>query len=158
MHTDLWNFALHLYARPGVEAACLALQDEGADVCLLLCGAWLEAGRAGVTPERVQHLQQLAAAWQQHVVTPLRQLRRQWRADAQHDPQLTHLREQVKALELEAERTLLARLQQASEGWMNQGVAGDWLAVLAPQGTRHHDALQVMRVVAVADQEAVEGD
>lgn len=50
MHTDLWNFALHLYARPGVEAACLALQDEGADVCLLLCGAWLEAGRAGVTP------------------------------------------------------------------------------------------------------------
>jgi hypothetical protein len=23
MHTDLWNYALALYARPGVEAACL---------------------------------------------------------------------------------------------------------------------------------------
>ena len=158
MHTDLWKFAIRLYTRPGVEAACLALQDEGADVCLLLCAAWLQAGKAAVTPERVQHLQQLAGAWQQQAVTPLRHLRQQWRTAAQHDPQLAQLREQVKALELEAERTLLARLQRASEGWMNQGVSGDWLALLAPQGTEHHDALQRLRVAAVANQEAVEGD
>ena len=33
MHTDLWNHALALYARPGVEAACLDLQTLGGDVC-----------------------------------------------------------------------------------------------------------------------------
>src|SRR3546814_12836636 len=32
MTTDLWRFAESLYQRPGVEAACLHLQDEGADV------------------------------------------------------------------------------------------------------------------------------
>ena len=42
MPTDLWDFAQRLYARPGVESACLHLQEAGADVCLLLCGAWLE--------------------------------------------------------------------------------------------------------------------
>lgn len=158
MHTDLWKFAIHLYARPGVEPACLALQDAGADVCLLLCAAWLQAGKAAVTSERLEHLQQLAGAWQQQAVTPLRQLRQQWRTAARHDPQLAQLREQVKALELQAERTLLERLQQASEGWMSEGVKGDWLALLAPQGTEHHGALQVLRAAAVANQEAVEGD
>ncbi|CDM38827.1 hypothetical protein PPSAL_0210 [Ectopseudomonas oleovorans] len=43
---DLWNFALELYARAGVEQACLELQDTGSDVCLLLTGAWLQ--RRGV--------------------------------------------------------------------------------------------------------------
>ncbi|MBO4970761.1 MAG: TIGR02444 family protein, partial [Pseudomonas sp.] len=43
MQTDLWNYCLNLYARPGVEQACLHLQDQGLDVCVLLCAAWLEA-------------------------------------------------------------------------------------------------------------------
>ena len=43
---DLWNFALELYAREGVEQACLELQETGSDVCLLLTGAWLQ--RRGV--------------------------------------------------------------------------------------------------------------
>ena len=110
MHTDLWKFATHLYARPGVEAACLTLQDQGCDVCLVLCAAWLNAGKVGYAPERAVQLQQLAAGWQHAVVGPLRELRRQWRTAAQQDAALTRLREQVKALELEAERTLLERL------------------------------------------------
>lgn len=158
MHTDLWKFATHLYARPGVEAACLTLQDQGGDVCLLLCAAWLNAGKVGYAPERAVQLQQLAAHWQHAVVGPLRDLRRHWRTAAQQDAALTRLREQVKALELEAERTLLERLQQAAHGWSGEGVAADWLAPLTPEGARHHDALQVLRVAAMANQEAVEGD
>ena len=42
MPSDLWDFAQRLYGRPGVEHACLQLQEAGADVCLLLCGAWLQ--------------------------------------------------------------------------------------------------------------------
>ena len=41
MPTDLWDFAQRLYARPGVESACLHLQEVGADVCLLLTAGWL---------------------------------------------------------------------------------------------------------------------
>ena len=39
MPSDLWSFAIHVYQRDGVEAACLRLQAAGADVCLLLAGA-----------------------------------------------------------------------------------------------------------------------
>ena len=51
MCADLWSFALSTYARPGVEAACLRVQEQGADVCLLLCGAWLEQRGVALTRE-----------------------------------------------------------------------------------------------------------
>jgi len=49
MPTDLWRFAETLYQRPGVEAACLQLQAQGADVCVLLCAAWLERRQVACT-------------------------------------------------------------------------------------------------------------
>src|SRR3990167_5467928 len=104
MPTDLWRFAEALYQRPGVEAACLLLQTQGADVCLLLCAAWLETRKIACNDERVTTLKNLAQPWQQQVVVPLRQLRQSWREQAQSDKALRQLREQIKQLELEAER------------------------------------------------------
>ena len=159
MHTDLWNHALALYARPGVETACLALQELGGDVCLLLCATWLQTQAVAIDETRIQALQAVAAPWQRDVITPLRALRRQWREHALADPQLTVLREQVKALELQAERTLLERLARVVQTWPAE--AGDsegWLARLAPAQARDHDALQQLRVAARELQEAVDGD
>ena len=160
MHTDLWNFAIGLYARPGVEAACLQLQTHGADVCLLLCGAWLD--RRGVTPDagRVEQLRELAGPWQRDVVQPLRALRQQWRAEAAHDAELAKLRERVKALELDAERRQLERLERICEGWPNgdEAPSESWLVRLAPTATRHHDALQVLRAPMPTTQDAEDGD
>ncbi|TYK56436.1 TIGR02444 family protein [Pseudomonas synxantha] len=151
MCADLWSFALSTYARPGVEAACLRLQEQGADVCLLLCGAWLERRGVAHTPGRVQALQQLARPWRVQVVEPLRYLRVQWRALAQQDTQLASLRERVKALELEAERTLLARLETLAQAWPINEVVGqyEWLEGLATEAANlDHDALQALRVAA----------
>lgn len=160
MNTDLWNFAVNLYARPGVEAACLNLQDQGGNVCLLLCGAWLET--RGVKPDatRVEHLQQLAEPWHRQVVTPLRVLRQQWRKAASVDPAQARLREQLKALELTAERELLERLQTASLVWpVAEVTVSDWLERLAPDGvTAYRDALHKLRVAAAGTQDAVDGD
>ncbi|MCY1417625.1 hypothetical protein D3C76_611740 [compost metagenome] len=151
MYTDLWSFAVALYARPGIEKACLELQSEGADVCLLLCGAWL--GQRGVTmsAERLAQLQGIAGPWQAEVVKPLRQLRQQWRQGASGDNELATLRKQVKELELEAERRLLARLETLSLQWpADEG--GDpllWLQGIATHVPNHHrDALQVLRAAA----------
>ena len=151
MQTDLWNYCLNLYARPGVEQACLDLQSRGMDVCLLLCGAWLERRGVAHTPERVQALQQIAHPWQVQVVEPLRQMRVQWRALAQQDAQLASLREQIKTLELEAERTLLARLEALAQTWPINEVVDqqDWLEGLATEAAnRDHDALLQLRVMA----------
>ncbi len=153
MCADLWSFALSTYARPGVEAACLRLQENGANVCLLLCGAWLEQRGVAPTAERMQALKQLAEPWQTDVVEPLRQVRLQWRAMAQQDEQLATLRERVKALELDAERALLARLEAMAQAWPTGESRGQhrWLEGLAAEAANlHHDALLSLRVVTTS--------
>lgn len=159
MHTDLWDHALALYARPGVETACLDLQAQGGDVCLLLCATWLQARGVAVLDERAQALREVAEPWQRDVVAPLRSLRQQWRVAAQDDAQLTVLREQVKGLELQAEKSLLERLQDCVRQWPadSHEPTGDWLAQLMPNLARHHDALDRLRVAANALQDAEDG-
>lgn len=150
MCADLWSFALSTYARPGVEAACLRLQEQGADVCLLLCGAWLEQRGVARLPERVVALRQLARPWRTDVVEPLREIRRQWRVIAQQDVQLAALREQLKTMELQAERTLLTRLEALAQTWPTNEVTGqyEWLEGLTSETVDlDHDALQQLRVV-----------
>lgn len=139
---DLWNFALELYARAGVEQACLELQEAGNDVCLLLTGAWLQRRGVRCLDERLQALQALAGPWQRVVVTPLRQVRQDWRANASQDAELAALREQVKKLELQAERILLDRLQALAENWPDEAGDNDWLVRLAEGNSA---ALQVLR-------------
>ncbi|MDP3816436.1 TIGR02444 family protein [Pseudomonas sp.] len=153
MPTDLWRFAEELYQRPGVEAACLQLQEQGADICLLLCAAWLDRRQAACSDQRCDVLRSLARPWQEQVVLPLRQLRQGWRAPAQSDKALAQLREQVKRLELSAERELLQRLAAISQDWPSAAAAerGDWLEQLTPEGASH-DALQVLRVAAACMQ------
>ncbi len=141
-----------MYARPGIEAACLRLQAQGADVCLVLCGAWLEQRGVIQTAERLQALRQIAGPWQTQVIEPLRQLRVQWRTNAQQDKPLAALRERIKSMELEAERHLLMRLEELIETW-SSGERADqqhWLERLAAEDAANldHDALQQLRVAA----------
>ncbi|WP_252273615.1 TIGR02444 family protein [Pseudomonas subflava] len=145
MPTDLWSFALACYARPGVEATCLRLQDDGADVCLLLCALWLERRRVACSAERLAQLQEIAEPWQRQVVQPLRELRRAWKAAARHDPQLAKLRDRIKALELEAERELLERLDQATRKWQATDNAVAWLEQLVED----RGARELLRAAAV---------
>ncbi|HEX8541410.1 MAG TPA: TIGR02444 family protein [Pseudomonas sp.] len=151
MHADLWSFTLDFYAKPGVEAACLSLQASGANVCLLLCGVWLMRRDVACDAQRALEIGQLATPWHDDVVRPLRELRTQWRNAAQHDPALGSIRERVKALELEAERELLTRLEAQTQGWSATGTRDqkDWLTLLAGDAAnRNRDALHVLRVAA----------
>ncbi|PVZ61520.1 TIGR02444 family protein [Pseudomonas sp. B1(2018)] len=149
MSSDLWSFSLTTYARPGVEQACLQLQSAGVNVCLLLCGAWL--GQRGVTcnEQRLQQLRSVALAWDTDVVRPLRTLRTQWKVGAAQDADLHALREQVKALELEAERHLLLRLESAAQSWPQSAETdlAAWLEGAAAEAAHlHRDALHQLRV------------
>ncbi|AKA21679.1 TIGR02444 family protein [Pseudomonas chlororaphis] len=153
MPSDLWSFTLKTYARPGVEKACLDLQGAGANVCLLLCAAWLGARGVACDPQRLQQLRALGQPWHDEVVRPLRQLRTQWRPAAANDPELASLRERVKALELEAERQLLVRLEALAGEWPGDEAQDlmSWLEGLAAEAANlNRDALQALRV-AVTD-------
>ena len=160
MHTDLWDFAVDLYAQPGVEAACLALQSGGADVCLLLCGAWLDRRGSTLNDEHVEALVHLSGDWQRDIVQPLRSIRQQWREQAASDAPLATLRERLKRLELDAERLQLERLEAFCGDWPrgSRAQSENWLSRLTPATLRHHDALQVLRAATLDTQEAEVGD
>jgi len=151
MPSDLWSFALRLYAQPGAEEACLRLQAAGADVCLLLCGAWLERRGVACTAPRLEQLSELAQPWQSTVVEPLRRLRQDWRTAAASDGELAKLRERLKGLELEAERQLLLRLETATRAWPEgtPEIPAAWLEGLVASASQQcRDALQLLRVAA----------
>lgn len=120
MSNDLWSFALALYARPEVERACLHAQDLGANVCLLLCAAWLDTRGEPWSTKRQQQLEQLVHAHESLLIAPLRALRVAWRTAAASDTEVAELRNGLKLLELRAERMLLQRLQQCCRSWSGE--------------------------------------
>jgi len=111
---DAWTFALELYRRPGVQAACLDLQDRrGADVVLLIVALWAGAacGHA-LTEEEAARLEAAARPWREDVVRPLRAVRRRLKSGPAPAPSAAAgaLRSRVKEAELAAERLQLEHL------------------------------------------------
>ncbi len=130
----LWDYAVDLYARPGVREACLALQDRaGADVNLLLLACWLGATGRRLDPAALARLRTDALAWQEAVVRPLRTTRRElkrWLADLAPPlrPPLAAARARLAEVELAVERAELLTLEAAS-GRSGAGTADPALAV-----------------------------
>lgn len=114
MSDSLWDWSLSAYAAPGVSEACLGLQDaQGHNVPLLLWSAWVaETGRRP-DAETIEAACETARVWSDVAIAPLRSVRRTLKgpiADmATVDREI--IREQVKAIELEAERRLLVTLE-----------------------------------------------
>lgn len=128
----LWDWTLAAYARPGVAPACLALQDNnGQNVPLLLAAAWAATqGRSLDLDKAVA----LTRAWEADVVAPLRAARRGLKVSTPPigDAAREALRQTVKAVELEAERLLLAALE--SLAWPGEAAPMD--AALATAAAR----------------------
>lgn len=112
--TGLWDFATSFYARPGIEAALLHLQDEeGLDVPLLI--ALRYAGRQGSVLDgpSLAALVETASTWERRAIAPLRRIRRDLKKSVQGigDAPREPLRTRIKAAELEAERILIEQLE-----------------------------------------------
>ena len=114
---SLWRWAVHAYGSEGVEAACLHLQDAaGQNVPLLLWAAWAARGGRQPDAETLEAACDVARAWQDAAIAPLRAVRRtlKGRNPDLEDADREAVRAQVKAVELEAERRLLAALEALS--------------------------------------------
>lgn len=138
---NLWDWSLRAWAAPGVEAACLDLQDaQGQNIPLLLWAAWCAVTGRSPSEDDLDAACDTARVWQDTVVGPLRGVRR---ALATRIPDLDEtdreaVRSQVKSLELDAERRLLAALEALSPPSVGSGksplpalaaVARRWSAV-----------------------------
>ena len=142
----LWSFSLAHYAKPGVKAACLALQDEhGLDVNVALACLWHE--RRGAPPLSREDITALlaAVAAAQRRVWAIRPLRREAKAVPGGDA----LYRALKRAELLAENLLQRGLQHALEPWP-PGPVGDGKASLRAYATHEGATLPPEHVEAFA--------
>ena len=119
-----WDYALELYQRQGVEAACLDLQQRhGLDVNVVLFCCWLARCGIAVDEASVGRIAEITEAWQEQFVRPLRAVRNRLKRTlaepqpgsiAERWPELAAaLRRRALALEIDGERLeqlLLAEL------------------------------------------------
>jgi uncharacterized protein (TIGR02444 family) len=111
----LWDETLQAYGRPGVPEACLTLQDRyGQNTSLLLWAVWAETSDPAILAKAAD----VARRWEAMTLNPIRAVRRALKppfpgvADAARED----LREDVKAVELRAERVLMETLEGMTDG------------------------------------------
>jgi len=131
--SGLWDFSLERYARPGVVDICLHLQDEqGVNVNLLLWCAWLDARGLMLDAARLHNAQKRIRSWDEHYVTPLRQLRRRMKVEfGVDDDGIEAVRARIKQAELLAEKQLQCWLEAMVLSWgdkneLNENPPADW--------------------------------
>lgn len=112
--SDLWTWTVAAYETPGVAEACLNLQDHNEqNVPLLLWAAWVAVTGRRPDEETIEAACDAARAYDTVIVSQLRAVRRTLKAPIP-DVDNGHreaLRQQVKALELDAERRLMLELE-----------------------------------------------
>jgi uncharacterized protein (TIGR02444 family) len=112
-----WEFSLRTYSQAGVADACLTLQDEyAADVNLLLYCCWAGWRSAALDQPAFELAVDFSRDWAEHVVRPLRKLRRWMKSSGCHIDLLDFddcmkFREKIKATELGAEKLQQAALE-----------------------------------------------
>tara|TARA_R110000868_G_scaffold30212_18_gene112050 strand:- start:85 stop:672 length:588 start_codon:yes stop_codon:yes gene_type:complete len=111
MAQAFWRFSTGLYAAPGVEAHLLTLQDrDKLDVNLALFCLFAAHVRRPLDYAAVEAMRALAIAWGLGVVAPLRQARRAMKPRASESEVAAGLRNEVKAIELAAEKAMQTAL------------------------------------------------
>ena len=118
---SLWDFAVRVYARAGVEDACLALQDDWhADVPFVFYVLWAGLQGRRLSTADIEAGVARVRAWQNRVVGPIRQLRRALREEGDVAPALVRdmkaVRDDLKQVELDAERRELEFLSATRVG------------------------------------------
>ncbi|MGH6918441.1 MAG: TIGR02444 family protein [Geminicoccaceae bacterium] len=169
-----WDYSVALYGRPGVEAACIELQQRHRiDVNLVLLCLWLGERGTALDGEALARLCHAADRWQLEVVRPLRNLRRRLKArlaDGEPNsvagdwPGLTaSVRERAIALEIDAEHLEQVHLGRVAAALPAGSAAGP---ALAGANLRHywrfdrrdHKALRTLLEQAFAQAGATELD
>ena len=109
----LWPDMCAVYRDADLSCACLDLQDSyDADVPLLLAMCLAERAGHFIAADDLKKLMGEARAWRETVIRPLRQARRAMKEKFQAPAELG-LRNDIKRLELEAERLHVLRIAEA---------------------------------------------
>ena len=113
MSSKFWDFSVKIYQYPEVERACLELQDNyGLSVVMLLYCIWVGVFRGEFEDDIYARANTFSLSWNNGVVMPLREVRR-WIKSSRDEQMISVelLREQIKAVELDAEHFQMSILE-----------------------------------------------
>lgn len=126
LDNPLWQYALELYARPGVREAALALQEAGASINRLLLACYLAT--QGLELDAAL-LAGPAQDWQREITHPLRALRYRVREHKLTRAELDACYQRLREAELAAEQVELMLLwEQIERQALQPGPVGAALA------------------------------
>lgn len=111
---SLWAWALEAWSRPGVEQACLELQDQGdQSIALLLWWAWMLAEGRPTNPELARLAADVARPIETKVLRPMRSARRALAAKPEMvgRERIEEARQAIRRAELGLERALLEAVE-----------------------------------------------
>ncbi|NVK42380.1 MAG: TIGR02444 family protein [Oceanospirillaceae bacterium] len=162
LENPLWHYVLELYSRPGVEQACLGLQQNGLSINRLLFCCWLADESRLLRPEQLADSE--ADRWQRELTAPLRSLRYRVREQKDGAPELEALYRAMRQAELAAEQVELARLFDLGSCWPADPATarGDLLLrniglYLTHSGVEASDILRCnLEILLCADQPALD--
>jgi len=115
---NFWVFSNRIYEREVVQQACLQLQNmHDLDVNMLLFCCWSGMVHGEFGAALFEQAQQVSSVWRRHLVHPLREARTWMKTDLasagfKNDPSYQALREEIKAIELKAERLQQLELER----------------------------------------------
>lgn len=108
---ELWAFSTALYGVAGVEAHLLGLQDrDGLEINLALFCLFAASRGQALEHVTIEAMRGVGLAWGHEVVAHLRHARRLMKPRAGRDAEVARLRDEVKALELAAEKAMQGAL------------------------------------------------
>lgn len=113
---SLWAYSCNLYQQERVKSACLHIQEsDDIDVTALLFCCWFSTHYQPLSSSQIMGFKSQVRLWSEHCIRPLRRVRQQMKPLTGNtiDPNVwQQVREQVKTLELQAEKQLLNTLEQ----------------------------------------------
>jgi len=127
IHETFWDFSNRVYRLPLTRDTLLSLQDShGLDANLLLFCSWYAHTRGRLDPATIQQALAISQPWAEQVVRPLRAARRWMKlnpsvqiypasTEATMTARQQQLRDQIKALELQAEHLQEDMLESLSQ-------------------------------------------
>ncbi|MGV8997142.1 MAG: TIGR02444 family protein [Parvibaculaceae bacterium] len=143
--SEFWAFSTALYGVAGVEAHLLGLQDrDGLEINLALFCLFAASRGQALDYVTIEAMRGIGLAWGHEVVAHLRHARRLMKPRAA-DAEVARLRDEVKALELAAEKAM-------------QGALAVLLA--PPVSADHHGQRMIaaQNFAAWFDEEGVDGE
>lgn len=132
---DFWTFSLRVWRMPGLEEACLDLQDKfKADINIVLFCLYTAEWDVLLDGSTIKNLDAETLNWRQQIILPLRRIRKAIRPGKDQNPELY---KNIQAAELSAEEWAQKQMDQNVSKYAKRDL-GEKVGHIAAQSLKNY--------------------